>query len=236
MRSTKKFLLAVLISSFVCSCKAQPSPPEPQVDKDSLAPLREEPKAETIQKQQPSIELSRLVSTFLVAKDSDGAIAWSTGAEPTSPITWISSGIVDGTECHVEESFCRTGTAIATVNGKVTHEVLKQTTQPGKWNITLAGSRSGVSAVSIQSDVNSQEIEGDLVPTLSSAEFKPSPVKCLNEPLGDGNVLYSINVPSKKMAWLLSGWSCGSAGCSSTIEIYYNIEDTQNIQCYGDDS
>jgi hypothetical protein len=181
-----------------------------------------------------SIELSQLVNTFLLPANSDYALKWSVGATTSSPIKWKTSGIVDGTECHVYKPFCRLGSAVVTVNGKVTHEVLAQTVQPGKWNITISGARVGVSNVSIQSDVNSPDLEFDVPSVLKRAKMKLTPIKCLNDPATSGNTLYKLTAPNKKPAWLLNSWSCGSAGCSSAITIYYYIENTQDIQCLGE--
>ena len=183
-----------------------------------------------------SIELSKLVNTFLLPPNSDH-LDWFVGATSGSPIKWKTSGIVDGTECDVEESFCRLGATVVTVNGKVTHKVLAQTVQPGKWLITLSGSRAGVSKVSIKSDVTSQELEElevNIPSILAKAKMKLTPIKCLNEPATSGNVLYQVAAPNKKPAWLLNTWSCGSGGCSSTIDIYYHVEGTQEVKCFDD--
>lgn len=181
-----------------------------------------------------SIELSELLNTFLLPPNSD-YLGWSVGATSGFPIEWKTSGIVDGTECHVEEPFCRLGAAVVTVNSKVTHTVLAQTVQPGKWLITLSGARAGVSKVSIESDVSSQELdEVDIPFILEKSKMKLTPTKCLDEPASFGNVLYQVTAPNKKPAWLLNTWSCGSGGCSRDIDIYYHLQDIQKVECAGD--
>lgn len=176
-----------------------------------------------------SIDLAKLVNTFLLPVNTDSALAWSVGAKPGSPIKWKTNGIADGTQCDIKEPFCRIGSAIVTVDGKVTHEVLKQTVQPGEWLITLGGALVGVSKVSITSDLSH-----DLDPSiLTKAKINLTPVKCLNEPVSFGNVLYKVTAPNKKQAWLLNEWSCGSAGCSIGINIYYDAESTHDVQCHG---
>lgn len=182
------------------------------------------------------IDLAKLVNTFLLpAKTaSDVGLGWSVGATPGSPITWETSGIADGAQCGVKTPYCRTGFVIVTVNGKATHEVLAQTVQPGIWDIVLGGSRIGISSASIRSGSISYELEGlDIPSILAKAKMKLTKIKCFNESASGGNVLYKVTSPNKKPAWLLNWWSCGSAGCSRTINIYYSAESTQDVQCSG---
>jgi hypothetical protein len=182
-----------------------------------------------------SVELSKLVDTFLLPADADNNLGWSVGSTPDSPIEWQTSGIDDGSKCGVKEAFCRKGSAIVTVNGKITHEVLEKNIQPGKWIVTLAGSRNRVSNVSIQSDTNSEELEGEMSWVLTKSNMKLNEIKCPQEPetVSDGSTLYEIISANKKPAWLLSSWSCGNAGCKVGFDIYYSLEDTQGLQCSG---
>lgn len=182
-----------------------------------------------------SIELSKLVSTFLLSDDSDFG-SWFVGKTPDSPIKWKTSGLADGTECNVEDLFCRTGTAVVTINGKVTHKVLAQKARPGQWLITLSGPRAGVNQVTIESDVSSDSLDEMDIPTiLDKARIKLTPIKCFKEMASSGNVLYKITAPNKKPAWLLNEWSCGSGGCTRSFSIYYDVESTSDVQCFDSD-
>ena len=182
-----------------------------------------------------SIELSKLISSFLLSDNSDFG-SWSVGTTPDFPIKWKTSGLADGTKCNVEDPFCRRGTTVVTINGKVTHKVLAQKARPGQWLITLSGPRAGVNQVTIESDVSSDSLnEMDIPSIMDKARIKLTPIKCLKELASSGNVLYKVTAPNKKPAWLLNEWSCGSGGCTRSLSIYYDVESTSDVQCFDSD-
>ena len=183
---------------------------------------------------QKNIELSSLVNMFLIPTSAGyNVLDWTTGASKNSPIAWKNSGIVDGSVCGLDEPYCRQGSVVATSNGKITHEVLEKTIQPGTWIITMSGARVGVDNISIASDVISRALDNsELISALTRAKIKLTPVKCKNEPASFGNTFYKLAAPGKQPAWMLNTWSCGSAGCSVEFEIYHSPRNLEGLECY----
>ena len=175
-----------------------------------------------------------LIPTNLRSDGSNNPESWFFGATKDSKIKWITSGI--STDCSYDGGpFCRFGSAVVTINGRVTHTLLKQTVEPGTWVVGLHGARIGVNRVNIASDVNSQELDGTSIKEIlrnPGINFKA--IKCFKEPATGGNTLYTVNAPNKRPAWLLDKWSCGSAGCAREFEIYYSESETKDIYCMDD--
>ncbi len=181
-----------------------------------------------------SMEMSKLIKTFLRPANSNYALGWDTGAEPGSPITWQTNSVASGGMCGEGYPMCRTGSVVVTVDGKVTHKILEKNVRYGRWQVTMSGPHAGVFNVSISNDGSlGEEAINFARGVLEKSDIKYTLIKCPNEPPTDGNVVYQINAPGKSPAWLIDGWTCGASNCSSTISIVQSEEDIKNIECFG---
>jgi hypothetical protein len=176
--------------------------------------------AETISngsgKKEKTIELENLVKIFL-PYDVDSDVTnqgWDMGGDGDSAITWLHDGIE-----LTNTAFQRRGEVVPTVDGVPTYHLLRKNKELGKWSVLLEGPRAGVTHVTLEMNANSQEWDGQfLLFQVSGVNFKK--IKCLDEFVSWGNVLYEATWGSTK-AYVVEGWSCGSGGCSSTLDIYY---------------
>jgi hypothetical protein len=182
-----------------------------------------------------SIEMSALFNLFLMPSSSNESLGWETGASPDSPIDWETSGKnAKDKECSGAD-YCRIGSAVVTVNNKITHTVLEKNTRPGRWVIALTGSHIGVEKISILGDDIMHDEAVDVPTILEKAKIKFSLLKCPNEPGSAGNVLYKIQAPGKREALLINEWSCGSGGCRFGITISHgSVEELVKMQCFAD--
>lgn len=155
-----------------------------------------------------AIELANLIALYSIPDNASYTVlAWSTGAEPGSPIVWKTRGVIDGE---------RIGEVIVTVNGEPTHHVLEENLAPGKWRVILSGPRAGISSIRISSNVNSQELDaGGYIARLTRNSFEILEDYREDEKLASFGVRhYKIRAPGKKEVWVDEEWSCGSSGCS----------------------
>lgn len=183
-----------------------------------------------------SIEFSKLVNMYLLPATADAGTAqnWLVGVNPSSPIKWRTSGLA--TDCYdQEELFCRFGNVVITINGRVTHKIFEKTSfQPVKWQVALGGSRSGISKVTIDSNVVSHN-GYDLLSALEAANMKLTHMRCFREPADGGTRLFRLDAPNKRSAWLKYVGSCGTGGCGYSVEILHFVEDARKVSCMFED-
>jgi hypothetical protein len=107
------------------------------------SPVR--PPPNSLPKVPNSIELADLIRMYTISSgDIETVPAWKTGAEPGTTIKWEYPGIRSCPNYQEREygfSSCRSGSVIATIGNKPTHE-------PGELKLTLMGSRAGIDAIS----------------------------------------------------------------------------------------
>lgn len=132
-------------------------------------------------------------------------------------IKWNHAGIVEcepWIERRFHQPFCRSGSVIVTVRGKPTHTVLGKTVEPDRWNIRLMGPHAGVSLVEISSDVNSQELDPDLLAhALKIGRADSLSLKSVGS-CEDHSEMFIASGASYQPLPMTESWSCGSAGCS----------------------
>lgn len=122
--------------------------------------------------------------------------------------------------------YSRTGQVIITVNGQPTHTVLQKTRQPATWTIDMMGARSGATKVMINSDVYSHTFEG-----FSSAKFLQEDPACRTGGALGGGKVYNVRLPKRRLSFLAEGWSCGTAGCGYSYELFFNSSDKKYYGC-----
>ena len=175
------------------------------------------------------IELFDLIKIFLPDKSMDyNAYDWYTGADYENPIQWLT----DGLEWRNEKAY-RRGEAIVTINGKY-YECLRTRKEPCKWSISLKGSRAGYTSFSINS-VNHPDIPSHYLieGLLFNGEYKSTLLKSCDSNWSYGFYFYKVEMPEKKDFWLLSSYSCGSAGCSISVDCYTDINEA-DIECFNE--
>jgi hypothetical protein len=183
-----------------------------------------------------TIELADLIYLFLPDKESF-ARDWSTGAESSTPIQWITSGIFGECPSHIvsESSPCRYGIAIVTIDGEPISYNLEQNLEPAYWEIFLSGGgiRIGFEVVTLRqvtSTFNNIRLEA----VLNDPRITLTPYKCdqdISFPEDSSRQVYSVNAQNKGSAWIAENYSCGSGGCWMTLEIYYNRGLADEVQC-----
>lgn len=180
---------------------------------------------------QQSIEFDQLIKYFLIEEKSLGTvIGWDAGSDQNSPIKWSHDGIKDAPKNSNNFSFSRKGEVVITVNNKPTHTVLKRKVTPGTWTIQMFGPRAGPMNIDISMNSVTQEGLPDLLGVLKKKGAKLNLEQCPDEPLMDGNTLYSMNLKGFKKAYLVHGWSCGASNCSQDVKIIHSAS-TPKIQC-----
>lgn len=171
---------------------------------------------------QQSIEFDQLIKYFLIEEKSLGTvIGWDAGADQKSPIKWLHDGIKDAPKNKNNFSFSRKGEVVITVNNKPTHTILKKKITPGTWTIQMLGSRAGPTNIDISMNSVTQEGLPDLINFLKKKGAKLSIQQCPDEPIMDGNTLYSLGFKGFKNAYIVHGWSCGASNCSQDVHIIH---------------
>jgi hypothetical protein len=175
-----------------------------------------------LRKSAGTCEVTDMVRLFVDGLQGWGR--WDTGAQPGTPITWITEDKYDdppedmGTTYGV---FARHGKVVLTIKGKPVYQQLKRTIEPGIWEIWLVGPNAGVVIVKIESE-NGSDLPFDVSEVLSKAGFNVTLYKGLKERNTTGNfILYHIESPGGGKAWLAESWGIGTAGGAQEIWITY---------------
>jgi len=169
------------------------------------------------------IDLFKLISLFLIpASASYNVQSWFTGADPTSPIEWKTSGIEWNEN---RKAFIREGEVIITISGKPLY-TLQKYVEPSPWKITLIGAHAGISQLDISPQTSwNLDLELELRKNAAFNLYKCDPEQMASM----GQRIYEINVPDKKTAWLYYEWSCGSGGCGGNLRIFLFKKDADKI-------
>ena len=156
--------------------------------------------------QQNKIELDKLITIFL-----DNFGDWRAGASQGTPIKWTTKGIES-----TDNGFERNGTAVVTINRKLTHEILDYNVKSGTWEINLEGSHCCFNSCTIQTDCNSQEID---VSVYRKYLVQKLNLKLISTDDDDNVETYKPGAAAWKDRRILFEWSCGSGGCWLSINI-----------------
>jgi hypothetical protein len=168
------------------------------------------------------LELSHLIKLFMLPREASyNILPWASGGDRGTPIEWNHAGIVEcesWIERQFHQPFCRSGSVVVTVRGKPTHTVLGKTLEPGRWNIRLMGPHAGASLVEISSDVNSQELDPDLVThALKVGKADSLSLKSFGSCAEEYSEMFIASGGSYQPLPMTESRSCGSAGCSIEI-------------------
>jgi hypothetical protein len=176
----------------------------------------------SLQKLAGSCEVADIVHLFV--DGVEGWARWDTGAQPGTPIAWITEDKYDDPPedmGSIYGVFARHGKVVLTIQGKPIYQQMKQTVVPGEWEIWLVGPNAGIVVVKIESEYGS-DLPFDISEVLSKAGFKITLYKDLKERNTTGNfILYHIEPPAGGNAWIAESWSIGTAGGAQEIWIIY---------------
>jgi len=180
-----------------------------------------------------SIEVAELIKMLMQPKSGPHALGdWTLGAQPGSPISWQTAGIQ---ETSAEERkagyyFYRRGEAVLTIDGKPTHQVLEKSLVPGRWTISLLGPRGGFTKANIFTS-NSQDLGASILENLTG-KLPLKPYRCKTPSVSSGNKVYQVQGTGKKPFWINEEWSCGSAGCSLSLDIVFTKKEADKLECF----
>lgn len=180
-----------------------------------------------------SLEMVELIGMFMQPKDGPAALdGWTFGAQPGSPIDWLTSGIQESTAAERKAGYPyrRTGEAVLTIDGKPTHKVLGKNLAPGRWTITLSGPRGGFTRATISAP-NSQELGPSVLEGLKG-KLPLRPYRCTTPSISSGNKVYQVEGKGKKPFWINEEWSCGSAGCGISLDIVFTKKVADKFECF----
>lgn len=176
----------------------------------------------SLQKSVGTCEVIDIVKLFV--EDVQGWARWDTGAQPGTPIAWITEGKYDDPPKDMGSTFgvfARNGAVILTIKDKPIYRQLKQTVVPGTWDIWLVGPNGGVLVVKMESEYG-KDLPFDISKVLKKSGFKVTLYKGLEVRNTTGNfIIYHIESPGGGKAWLAESWSIGTAGGTQEIWITY---------------
>jgi hypothetical protein len=179
-----------------------------------------------------SMELVSLIELFSESRGEPASSGdWTAGARPGSAIRWRTSGIQSAPESlrSAGYPYLREGEVVLTIGGAPTHEVLERTVVPGKWDIRLSGPRAGFTRVTVWSQSTGElkaVLEG-LAKQLGARHYR-----CEPRFASSGNRVHSVDAPGRKPLWINEEWSCGSAGCSLSLDMVFTKNEADGFQCF----
>lgn len=161
----------------------------------------------TLEYETSPIELYDLINLFTPEYSEDGILSeWNTEAN-NKDIIWLTEGI----EMYGLD-FYRNGEVVVTIN-KQELICLSHRSYPCKWDIILTGPRPGYTSFSI-SGVNHRDLDTmTLDEMFKGRKFSKQLIK-----IDDFTETYKVIFPKKNPLSMEITWSCGSAGCSLSIE------------------
>jgi hypothetical protein len=56
--------------------------------------------------------------------------------------------------------------------------------------------------------------------------------RCKTPDISSGNKVYQVQGTGKKPFWINEEWSCGSAGCSLSLDIVFAKKEADGFQCF----
>lgn len=180
-----------------------------------------------------TLELADFIKMFMEPKGTPATLGdWTFGARQGSPINWKTSGIRE-TSSAVQAAgyyYQRVGEVVFTIDGKPTHQVLERKVVPGRWTITLLGPRGGFTKVNI-STPNSQELGSTILEGLKG-KLPLQLYRCKTPSISSGNKVYQVQGTGKKPFWINEEWSCGSAGCSLSLDLVFTKNEADRFECF----
>lgn len=204
---------------------------EPSVDSPAYGDTSEDVDKAAVRAQTEAlageaIELGALVRLFLLS-DSEHA-TWAIGAEPSSPVRWVTDGLASGNSVISSQ---RIGYARVVVDGERMTAVRRQVEELA-WEVALGSElppKFGPQFVSIQPDLDCFGSTGsgcyfEIDATLRSADVDFRRL-CMNAPYGNGLAVYLLSGAGVQPAWLVYSIGTGSGGLSRAVTIYWREAD-----------
>ena len=173
---------------------------------------------ESSSKSKEPIELHQLISSFIEEKsESNNALPWSWQAENPSFVDWETSGIEENNHyTYKTYPFIRKGTATIMLNDEVSHQVLKNHLEDGKWSVFLLGVRGFAQELVIDSQINSDDLNPFDIENYLSEFFN---LNLINHDKEESTLSYTLITEDNIKANLNLSYSCGTAGCHIAILI-----------------
>lgn len=173
---------------------------------------------ESSSKPKTSIELHELISSFIKEKSEyKNVLPWSWNAENSSFIDWETSGIEENNHyTYKNYPYIRKGTVTILLNDEVSHQVLNNNLEYGKWSIFLFGVRGFAQEFVIDSQINSDDLNPFEIENYLKEYFN---LNLLNHNKEESTLYYSLTTKDNIKANLNITYSCGSAGCHIAILI-----------------
>lgn len=150
-----------------------------------------------------------------------GQLEWSVVSGQRDQVQWVNDGLQSCPPAvlrQFNQPFCRTGYVILGIDGTPTHRVLRRKLEPGRWKITLIGFRVGATHAIISSDVNSQELDSDLLRRIAKRGDITLTELAKAGGETDRSRTYEATV-NQHAASIVETYSCGSGGCSLELDI-----------------
>lgn len=175
-----------------------------------------------------SVEFVELVKAVMVpVAEKPDPPSWNLGANPA--IRWKSATPAPAAASLVKDGLplAREGSAQVTVGGKVTH--LRGRKEPGRWNVTLAGTSAYPMEFHLAMD---SQADSGIAPAeeLSAAGFK---VKALCQPvhISSGKTVYAVEAPGYRAVVMSHEWSAGSGGTWMEVKLAYVKSRVAKMRC-----
>ena len=187
--------------------------------------------------QQQAVPIDELIRNFL---STPTGVKWSDVTTKFPKIQWNE---VSPKKDQSSGSFLLNADISVEVNGKIPRDNLKMVIVPEtgklkknqnygkriKWGVVLTGTPESAQSLFILNQINTGEItspQSELKQILQKLGLSAAAIAC-DEGDNDwngGKVFYRLNGASAKEVGMLVDWSCGNAGCSTTLALTYDNE------------
>ncbi len=144
--------------------------------------------------------------------------SWNVTDNKNYSVSWENEDIIWDNK---SESYYKRGSIEIIIEGKYL----------GNWTILLMGSRAGVTKVIFYYPNNQHMEKIDIEKLFRKRGIEHTFIKCDEDMASYGFESWVIIPIDKQKAWISYEWSCGSAGCSAKVILYYNDKEIQDNKC-----
>jgi hypothetical protein len=159
-------------------------------------------------------ELAELVKRFM-APSGQSTPAIDAGAEPESPIAWQAP--IGNTQ---------RGIVVPTVGGR---PVAAARADAAKWEVVKTSHAGRLSEV----ELSGLGIDLDVESALRARGLMIAPFKCqdVQQSASESTHVFQLSAAERSPAWLSWNHSCGTAGCSERMTLYYSADLAAKVDC-----
>ena len=165
-----------------------------------------------------NVELMDVIQDFIIDENASYNVqSWNVTDNKNYKVIWENKDI---TWDDKSESYYKSGSI----------EILIEREYFG-WTMLIMGPRAGVTKV-IFYHSNDQRLEKiDIENLFGKRDIEGTFIKCDNNTPTFGFESWVIEPIDKQKAWLSYEWSCGSAGCSAEVILYYADNEIRGYEC-----